>query len=552
MASMDGGHLVAEMLVRERVKYVFSVSGGVLNPIYRACEERGVQIVHTRHEAAAAFMADGWARTTGQPGVVLTTLGPGVTNVATGILTAFRGTAPMVVLAGQSGRSTRDLEAGMSVDPIPILSSITKWSKTVAETSRIPEYIAGAFRHAVTGRPGPVFLEFPGDVLRQQLSAHDVEFPEPAMSRASGRPRPDPVLVEQAVELIARAERPLVIAGSGVWWSDACEALGRFIDATGLPFCLARAGRGAVPEDHPLCFGPAYLPANPVLEEAFKQVDLVLMVAHRLDFDLGFGHAPALNPRAKVIQIDIEAAEIGRYRAVEVGIVADARSALEDLTAAQRAALDRRSRWLSDLEEGRDQWDRQRADAAASLAKPMHPLAFLKGISAGLPAQSVVVTSHGNIDFWADVHFQVKQPGGYLRAGQSGSLGAEIPYGVAAKLARPDEPVVVIVGDGAFGYHAMELDTAARYQAPLVVAIGNDSSWGAIALPQVREYGRSLETDLPFRNYERIAEILGGYGELIGSPEEVTPALQRALASGLPAVINVHIDSIESRYMAKV
>lgn len=552
MGTLDGGHLAAEMLVREGVRVVFSVSGGVLNPLYRACEGHGIRIVHTRHEAAAAFMADGWARTTGQPGVVVTTLGPGVTNVVTGVFTAFRATSPIVVLAGQSARSTRDLEAGMSVDPLPILSSITKWSRTVGETSRIPEYLAGAFRHAVSGRPGPVFLEFPGDVLRGEVRRGEVDFPDPGTSRASARPQPDPALVAAAADLITGAERPLLLAGSGVWWSGASEALRRFVEESELPFALARGGRGAVPEDHGLYHGPAYLPANPVLEEAFRRADLVLTIGHRLDFDLGFGRPPSLNPEAKVIQVDIEAEEIGRYRPVEVGIVADARAAIEALTDALRRPSANRSPWLRDLEEARHRWYREMAEAGSSAEIPMHPLRFLKGISDALPRESVVVTSHGNVDFWADVHFRVYQPGGYLRAGQSGSLGAEIPYGVAAKLARPEEPVVVVVGDGGFGYHAMELDTASRYDAPLVVAIGNDSSWGAIALPQEREYGRAFETELRFRNYERIAEALGGYGELVEAPGEVTPAVGRALASGLPAALNVRIASVESRYMMKI
>lgn len=552
MAELDGGQLVAEMLVREKVRYVFSVSGGVLNPVYDACEERGIQIIHTRHEAAAAFMADGWARTTGDPGVVLTTLGPGVTNVVTPIFTALRATSPIVVLAGQAGTTSKDLEPGMSVDPIPILTSITKWAKTVGSTSRIPEYVSGAFRHALSGRPGPVFLEFPGDVLRGRAEPATADLPIPGSSRPSARPPADPTSLEAAVDLIAKAERPLLLAGSGVWWSGASKELKDFVEAAELPFFLARAGRGSVPEDHPLCFGPGYLPANPVLEEAFKRTDLVLCVGHRLDFDLGFGLANSLNSAAGVIQVDIEATEIGRYRPVQVGIVADARAALDGLRKALRHSTRSRAPWLMDLEEGRNQWINAMTQAASTTENPMHPLRFLRGISEALPRECVIVTSHGNIDFWGDVHFRVYQPGGYLRAGQSGCLGAEIPYGVAAKLARPNEPVVVIVGDGGFGYHCMELDTASRYGIPLIIALGNDSSWGAIALPQEREYGRAIATSLQFRHYEGIAEILGGHGELVVSPDEVTPAVLRALDTGLPSVLNVRIASVESRYMRKV
>jgi acetolactate synthase-1/2/3 large subunit len=294
------------------------------------------------------------------------------------------------------------------------------------------------------------------------------------------------------------------------------------------------------------------LPANPVLEYAFKQTDLLITIGHRLDFDLAFGFTPALNGDAKVIQVDIEPRDIGRYRPVEVGIISDARTALESLLQQTHPTDPKWSSWLSSLAAARRTWFDELEDAASRSETPMHPMAFLRGISSALPKDAIVVTSHGNIDFWADVHFQIHHPGGYLRAGQSGTLGAEIPYGLAAKLAHPDKPVVVIVGDGGFGYHAFELDTASRYNIPFIIAIGNDSSWGAIALPQEREYGRSFETSLHFRNYEQIAEILGGYGELVDSSEDVTPAVKRAIDSNLPSVLNVRIDSVESRYMRKI
>ncbi len=552
MASLNGGQLIAEMLGREGVRYIFTVSGGVLNPLYKACEERNIAIVHTRHEAAAAFMADAWARTTGEPGVVAVTLGPGVTNVVTGVFTAQRATSPIIVLAGQSGQSSRDLEPGMSIDPIPIMSPVTKWAKSVGEVARVPEYVARAFHIALAGRPGPVFLEFPGNVLTGEINSSHVTFPDHKTIATRSRPAADPSQLEAAIALLNSAKRPLLIAGSGVWWSGASKELHQFVDQAEIPFFLARAGRGAIPEDHPLCFGPGYLPANPVLEEAFRNADLVLLVGHRLDFDLNYGQPPHLHHDAKIVQIDIEPSEIGRYRPAQVGLMADARLALSSMSniLSQRLKFD--PRWLSDLEGGRKQWVDGMDVDASSENQPAHPLKFLKGISDILPRESVIVTSHGNIDFWADAYFKIFQPGGYIRAGQSGSLGADIPYGIAAKLARPDQPVIVIVGDGGFGYHCMELDTAARYGAPVVIAIGNDASWGAIALPQEREYGRTYATDLEFRNYEKIADVLGGYGEFVGDPNAVSAALKRALGSGLPAVLNVPISSHESRYMKAI
>jgi acetolactate synthase I/II/III large subunit len=553
MKKIDGGYLVAEALKAEGVKYIFSVSGGVLNPIYNACEELGIQIIHTRHEAAAAFMADGWARTTGSPGVVITTLGPGMTNVITGIFTAYRATSPIIVISGQATQSTQDLDAGMSVNPLPIVSSITKWAKSIPATKRIPEYISGAFRHATSGRPGPVFLELPSDVIYGQIERDDYIPHDPETSRSNSRPQANINEINHAIEQVTVAKRPIAIAGSGSFWSGTSRELQTFVEKFQLPFFLARGGRGVIPEDHSLCFGPGYIPANPVLEGALKETDLLLLLGHRLDFDLNFGQVPFLNKEAKIIQVDIEASEIGRYRPVHIGIASDLRSALSSMTKIKLKSHNGPIQWLTSLESERNKWELE-AEQAASIYQtgPMHPLRFLREISKNLPKKSVLITSHGNIDFWADAHLKVYQPGGYLRAGQSGSLGAEIPYGVAAKLARPEEPVVVIVGDGGFGYHCMELDTAARYGAPLIIAIGNDAAWGAISLPQERTYGRAISTDLEFRNYERISEVLGGYGEQVDTPEHVSQAMQRALESKLPSVLNVRIASIESRYMYEI
>ncbi|HCC78514.1 MAG: hypothetical protein A2X25_09355 [Chloroflexi bacterium GWB2_49_20] len=549
MYQIDGGYLIAQALKNEGIKYIFSVSGGVLNPIYRACEEIGIQIIHTRHEAAAVFMADGWARTTGNPGVVLTTLGPGLTNVITGIFTAHLATSPIIVISGQVNQSMQDMQAGMAIDPIPLVSPITKWAKSVKETKRIPEYISGAFRNALSGRPGPVFLEFPSEVLRHQIERSEFEPHDPLNSRSHSRPQGDPKDIKRAVELINNSERPLVIGGSGIFWSSAFNEFKALIDLYELPFFLARGGRGAVPENHPLYFGPGYISANPVLKDALKETDLLILLGHRLDFDLNFGNPASLNRNVKIIQVDIEANEIGRYRPVHLGIVADAQSALHQLTKTAIVKHKRSNHWLSDLEQARSNWERENEETLSKEIVPMHPLHFLKGIFEILPRKSVLISSHGNIDFWADAYYRAYQPGSYLRAGQSGTLGAEIPYGLAAKLARPNETVVVIVGDGGFGYHCMELDTASRYGIPLIIAIGNDASWGAISLPQKRIYGRTFSTNLEFRNYERISEVLGGYGELVNSPMQIGNALLNAMNSGLPSVLNVQIASVESRYM---
>ncbi len=547
MAKVNGGTLLARMLAAEGVKYVFSVSGGSINPLYSGCEELGIRVIHTRHEAAAAFMADGWARTTREPGVCATTVGPASCNTVTAAASALHAASPMIILSGQCSIGNFDMNANQS-NPFNLMTPVTKWARTVLETKRIPEYVATAFRIATSGKPGPVFLEFPVDVLATVID--EATAVVPTQYRTTARPCGDLNLIQSAMDLFKDAKRPVVVAGSGVWWSDAGEELKAFLEAAEVPFFLARMARGIISEDHPLYFGVGYVPANPVFEQALRQCDLVMLIGHRFDYDMNHGRAPVLNAKAKAIVIDVEPEEIGRFRSVETGIIADAKMALSQLRVAlETHPYSHTAPWLRVLEEARLALNKEQEPHLNSTEKPIHPLRFVGEVKKALSKEAIVVTGHGAIDFWADPIFQTYLPGHYLRAGQEGPIGAEIPYAVAAKLAHPDKPVLVLVGDCAFGYHCMEFDTAQRYQAPIVCVIGNDCSWGAIAHEQVRSFGRSIATSMPLRNYEKIVEILGGYGEMVTEPTEIGPALSRAFESGVPACVNVTIKSLQAPYL---
>jgi acetolactate synthase-1/2/3 large subunit len=276
-----------------------------------------------------------------------------------------------------------------------------------------------------------------------------------------------------------------------------------------------------------------------------------MLVGHRFDYDMNHGRTPMLNGKAKAIVIDVEPEEIGRFHSAEIGIIADAKMALSQLCGALKTRhCPFTQPWLRLLEEARLSLYKEQEPYLNSTEKPIHPLRFVEEVKKALSKEAIVLTGHGAIDFWADPVLQTYLPGHYLRPGQEGPIGAEIPYAVAAKLAHPDKPVLVIVGDGAFGYHCMEFDTAQRYQAPIVCIIGNDCSWGAIAHQQVLSFGRSIATSMPSRNYEKIVEILGGYGEMVTEPTEIGPALHRAFKSGVPACINVTIKSLQAPYLA--
>ncbi|MDP8923498.1 MAG: thiamine pyrophosphate-binding protein [Chloroflexota bacterium] len=561
-ASVEGGQLLAEALAAEGVRCVFTVSGGSLNPLYEASAERGIRLIHARHDGNIALMADSWARATGEPGVCATTLGPGVTNTMTGLLAAEMAASPIVVLAAQAPVGIWDLGTPQAHEHLSLVRPITKWARTVYETRRIPEYVGAAFHHARSGRPGPVFLELPADVLRGTVP--DGQVVRTQGRRTVARPLGDPEQVARAAALLAAAERPVIVAGSGVWWSGASAELTALVEAAGAPVFTGRIGRGSVPADHPLCFGIAAVSVNDVFARALAECDLVLMVGGRFDSMLGFGRPPVCNA-ARAIQVDIEAEEIGRNRPIDVGIVADARQALIQLREAlagqhhgahrfdaQRHAC--RATWVTRLCDERDRVLAERAPHEASDAAPLHPLRLLKEIREVVERDAILIVGSGDIDFWGEHYFEPYVPGTYLRSGQAGALGAEIPYGVAAKLAHPERQVLVLVGDGGFGYAAMELETAARYGAPLVVVIGNDRAWGMIKHQQEHAYGRVVETDLVDRPYEQIAAVLGGYGERVSAPNELRGALERAFAAGVPACLNVDIQSIPSpelRYMLR-
>jgi acetolactate synthase-1/2/3 large subunit len=549
MATKSGGQLVVEALAREGVSRIFSLSGGVINPIYDACLEAGIEIIHTRHEGGAGFMADGWARATRQPGVCVVTLGPGVTNTITPMLTALEAGSPLLVIAGQAPVGRWDRGSAQAVHHLPLVSGAAKWARTVYETARIPEYVGSAYREALAGRPGPVCLDLPGNVIYGQADAPD----EPGAWRTEARAWPDPAFIRRAAELLSAAERPLVVAGGGVWWSDAAAEVRELVESAGLPALTARMGRGTLGREHELHFGLASIADNEVARYALKECDLLLMLGERFDYYFEFGQADAVNPAAKVIQVDPDRRQIGWNRGVELGIVADVRAAVAELAeAVKRLPEPKIAPWRGTLAAEATRFGRELASHWES-DDTIHPLRIVRDVLDSVREDAILVTGHGDVDFWADILFEPNTPGGYLRAGQTGALGAEIPMAIAAKMAYPDRDVVVLTGDGAFGYHGMELEVAAAHGANVLCVIGNDAGWGATRHQQEIYYGaeRAVATSTTFRHYEQVAEPLGCHAEYVEQAANLRPALRRALASGKPAVVNVRMASEVSPFIAR-
>lgn len=548
MAAIDGATLLVRALQRQGISHLFSVSAGGMAPVYYAAREAGLSVVHTRHEGPSAYMADGWARVTRQVSACLVTHGVGVTNASTGLAAAWMDGSPLLCIALGIPRSRADLGNLQEMDHLAHVAPITKWARIVPSAARIPEYVATALRHAWDGQPGPVFLEIPGDLFTEQVDTDSVRQPErvdPIRSAA------DPALIDEAAYMLENARRPVIFAGSGVWWSDAGEALVRLAEKANVPVFTRRLARSTVPVEHPLNFGMGWFGMNGVSLQAAAHCDLLLSVGGHLYYDLEHGRAPYLNARAGLVQIDASAAEIGHNRPADVGIVADARLALEQLAEAlpaRQSARDPRQQWIAHLRSAQAEVEAELAPYCASDEVPIQPLRLWSEVAKVLPPETTIVTGQGDSDFWAELLLPPRGRGRYARSGRAGCLGTELAYAMAAKLARPDDPVLLTIGDGGFGFSAMELETAARCGAAIVVIVSNDSAWSMIKSQQRATLGPDNDpyTELGAVDHALLARALGCYGERVERPEEIAPALERALGAGRPALLDVPIQPFTS------
>jgi acetolactate synthase-1/2/3 large subunit len=536
METLTGGRLVARMLRKEGVSTVFTLSGLHVAPIYAGCVDEGIRIVDTRHEQAAAHAADAWARLTRGVGVAIVTAGPGVTDAVTGVANAWAASSPLLLLGGAAPSFNQGRGSLQEMPQVPLFQSITKWADRVPSPDLVPGFLAKAFRVARAGRPGPVFLEIPWDALSN--GADEALAEAQSLYRTDARLPGDPDKMQRALALLAGAERPVLVAGSSIWWDDAVAELEVLATRTGIPVYLNGMGRGCLPPDHPSFFQLSR-------KEALAQADVVVVVGTPLDFRMGYGTEPTFAAGAKVIQVDVDAAEIGRNRPIDVGIVADARSAVAALGYAARlspAAAGWRA-FLREQETARA--EKQRAFEESDQT-PIHHFRLAKAIDtvASRAGDVTYVGDGGNVVAVAAKVLRVREPGRWLDPGPLGTLGVGAPFAIAAKLLAPGRPVCVVQGDGSFGLNGMDYETAVRFGLPMVVVVGNDAAWGQILIPQRGLYGdeHAVATKLAPTRYDRVVEALGGKGEHVEDPKELVPALERAFASGTVYCVDVKID----------
>lgn len=527
MAKISGNALVARALKQEGAEAIFYLAGGPMFDVMWEAMRLGIRGIHTRHEQGAAMMAYGYARAAGKPGLVNTSSGPGTINAATGISNALNDAVPVILMAGASPLRTRDLEDFQEVDQVRAMRPLSKWAVEVHEARRIVEYVHTAYRKALGNRPGPVHLDFPGDVLYAEVEEEDVV---PGYSPRPARPQGDPDAVREAVRLLKAAERPLIMSGSGVLWAQANEALQAFVDRAHMPFFTTPQGRGAIPEDHALAFVNAR-------STAFRQADVLLVVGTRFNVIVGFGRPPRFAADGKVIMVNTDAEEMGKGRPVHLGIVGDANAVLLQLLAEAERAGDwpRDTAWVRHL---RDVHLRKQAEMEPVLSSdqaPIHPLRLCNEIRTFMDRDAILcVDGHDTLNF-ARQSIPTFVPNHRINAGVNGCMGVAIPYAVGAKAAKPDTQVIALSGDGSFGMNGFEIDTAVREKLPIIAVICNNGGWTANHPPKP---GR----DLPFSPYEKFVELFGGYGERVERPQDIRPALERAAKAGVAACLNVIVD----------
>jgi acetolactate synthase-1/2/3 large subunit len=529
-----GGELVARVLAREGVGAIFTLCGGHVLPIYDACLREGIRVIDVRHEQAAAHAADAWARLTRSVGVAVVVPGPGVTDAVTGVANAHAARSPLLLIGGGAPLALRGRGALQEMDQLGLLRPITKGAWAVPEARLIPEYLGRAIDTALAGRPGPVFVEIAVDVLMSTVDPGAVPWPAPG---PRGRPDPPAEAVERVAALLAAAERPAIVAGTGVYWDGAAAALARLAERAGAPVFANGMGRGCLPHDHPLAFQHAR-------GAALREADLVLVLGTPLDFRLGYGQPPAFGEQARVVMVDAADGELDRHRALAAGIAADLRQGLEAVRAALPGGAPRTAPWQARLREREAAAGARLGALAASDAVPISHYRLAAELAAVMDERTCLVADGGDVVTCASKLVPLARPAQWLDPGPLGVLGVGPPFALAAKALHPERRVLLLSGDGAFGLNGMELETAVRFDLPLVCVVGNDAGWGMIRAIQESFYGRerAVATSLPPTRYDRLVEALGGAGERIDDPRRLRPALEAALASRGVVCLNVMLD----------
>jgi len=535
MAELTGSEILAKALKKEGVDNLLFLMGGPMLLAESSCIKEGIRPIDVRHEQAAAMMGNAYSRLTQKPSVCMAASGPGVINLATGLANALIDCAPVVAIGGSSPIHQFGRQVFQEIDQVAIMRGCVKWADRVYNLKRIPEQVNNAIQHAMSGKPGPTYLDFPGDILYAKTPEEEVDWSLSGRPILNARPLGDPEQVDALVLAMASARKPVIVSGSGVIWSRAWGQMQELVERAGIPFYTTPQGRGVVPDDHPLSY-PS------MRSTAFREADLILVLGTRMNYIISHAAPPRFNAKARIARIDIDPAEIATAaRQVNIGIVGDCRSVLGQLLAAMRGKVDpdRYKDWRKQLADG----------ASAKLKAPggnkpvedgdIHPLRLCEEIASFMQRDAILVVDGQEILNYGRQSMPTFAPGHRLNSGPFGTMGVGLPFALGAKLAKPEAQVICVHGDGSFGLNAMELDTAVRHKLPVLVVISLNGGWTAD--PNRDKPGR----DLGYTRYERMAEALGCHGEYVDKAEDIRPALERAqrqVDAGRVAVVNVRTD----------
>jgi len=540
MAKLNGGQLIEKVFSKEGVKYIFGLPGGHIYPMVEACNDAGIKFISCRHEMDAAFMAEGWALTTGKTGVCTGTAGPGTTNLITGVANAACNQVPLLCVGGKARVCEYERNELQDFDTMQLFRSMCKHTKQIPDGMRIAEYFGRGMAETMNNRPGPVYLEVPRDKMEAQAyDEAEVELQDCWVHK--GKAAGNAEDIANAAKLINEAKKPIVIAGSGAFWAGAAEELTAFIEKIDCPIFTRNAGRGIVPDTHPLamCIGSS---KHPVCAAAIQESDLIIIIGTRTGYTLPKNSFPKGAP---VLRIDIDAAAISDQLDIKAGIVGDAKNILKQLLPLVKEA--KHTEWIALLKESLQSMMMFMGQAFTSNQTPIHPLRLCAEIRKRVDKDTILVMDGGDTASWGNMTLPAMGPGQTLTIanGSFGPLGIGVPYAIAAALAHPDKKVILLTGDGAFGYGALEMDTCMRYGIKFTTIILNDSCWGMIKNSEAKKAAPGKEfVGLYLRDvrYDKVMEALGGYGEYVTKPEDIGPAIDRAMAQDLPSVVNVMTD----------
>ena len=537
---VTGSHLIVQALQAEGIDQIFTLAGDHTLHLMDVMAEEGFKFIDTRHEQAAVDMANAWGRITGSPGISMFT-SPGHVNAIPGLALAYHMESPVINITGSAAQS--QLGQGIAqqeIDQVGMAKPITKGAWFISDPYRIPEYFARAFRTALAGRRGPIHLTIPVDVQSAEVDTSQVHFDSPEVYRRSGQVMGDPTLVKEAIELLQSAQRPMVLAGNA---TDSVnqEDLQRFLEITQLPLFTEEIARGVVPDTHPYCFGFADGRVN-LVSRRLDEADVVLLLGKKLDFTISFGGPPTLAADVRIIQVDPSAEQIGLSRGVDVGILGDVGAVVRQLAQEAEGYQWNENPIVAELRSTGDAQERD-LDSQAAPATPLHAMSIHKHLRSLLGENDCLIFEGSDFSFYGTPYYPSLRPRRWFTNSTLGMIGWGVSYGVGAQVALPQSKVVVLTGDGAFGFSAMELDTAVRHNLPVVIVIGNDSVWGIDYHQQVQLFGKSVATELLPSRYDKVAEALGAHGEYVEEAHQLPGALERALASDKPALVNVRIQA---------